>query len=212
MSTNIDDVGRIFAETLDISGFGQKTSPLIIATLHKFYETVLKWNESLHLTTIVDPKAFARRHICEAFEVESRIVSDADELWDIGSGLGIPGIPIAIVRPEISVVLVESARKKSIYLEETARELALVNVRVVNRRFDPQIVPEGAVLTARAVEKMTSLIESFLTTSARQILVLGSADLFSSSQLPDWQLSRTLVPGSQSSFLFDLRRNVPRGT
>ena len=74
------------------------------------------------------------------------------------------------------------------------------------------MIPDGAVLTARAVEKMQTLVESFLNTSARQIILLGTESLFHSIESPDWKISRTLLPGSQSSFIFDLDRNVPRGT
>jgi len=212
MSADTDKVGRIIGQTLKTSGFGNKTSQQVIQTLHNYYKAVLRWNERLHLTTIVDPHAFAKRHICEALEIESRIVNAPRELWDIGSGLGIPGIPIAIVRPELPVVLVEAGRKKALYLDETFRELGLVNVRVINQTFEPEMIPDGVVLTARAVEKMRSLIDSFLSTPARQILVLGSTELFSSNLNPEWQLSRTLLPGTQNSYLYNLHSNVPRGT
>ena len=212
MSADTRDVSRIFEETIKTSGFGHKISQPVIASLNKFYETVLRWNRRLHLTTIVDPQEFAKRHICESLEIESRIVNDPSELWDIGSGLGIPGIPIAIVRPELPVVLVEAARKKALYLEETSRQLGPVNIRVMNRRFEPEMIPEGVVLTARAVEKMRSLIDSFLSAPARQILVLGSSELFGTNPNPNWQLSRTLLRGTQSSYIYDLHSNVPRGT
>ena len=133
MSTDIDDIGLIFKQTLTSRGFTHFASPSVIKLLSSYFRIVLKWNHRLHLTTIVEPKAFAIRHICEALEVESRIDRRAAELWDIGSGLGIPGIPISVVRPELPVVLVESSRHKAIFLEETVRELGLENVRVVNR-------------------------------------------------------------------------------
>jgi 16S rRNA (guanine(527)-N(7))-methyltransferase RsmG len=212
MSADFDDVGRIIELTLKTSGFGHKTSQPVINTLHNYYNTVLRWNRRLHLTTIVDPQEFAKRHICESLEIESRIVNDARELWDIGSGIGIPGIPVAIVRPELPVVLVEAARKKAIYLEETSRELGLVNVRVLNQQFEPEMIPDGVVLAARAVEKMRTLIDALLRTRARQILVLGSSELFGPNANPQWQLSRTLLPGTKNSYLYNLHPNVPRGT
>src|SRR6185369_4459750 len=93
--------------------------------LERYYKLVLKWNDRLHLTTITAPDAFVRRHLDEAIFVEKRILPIVDEFWDIGSGVGIPGIPVAVRRPDMEVRLVEANRRKALFLEEVVAELQL---------------------------------------------------------------------------------------
>lgn len=169
----------------------------------KYYALVLRWNPRLHLTTITEPNAFAERHIAEALEVASYIAEGIDEFWDVGSGLGIPGIPVAVRRNDLRVRLIESNKRKAIFLEEAARELRLDNVTVINERFDVSAVPETACIAARAVENMGELVMSFFKARCRQVILLGGNSLLPSS-IPGWQISRHPLP-SGHGLLFDCK-------
>ena len=169
----------------------------------KFYALVLRWNPRLHLTTITEPKAFAERHLAEALEVASHIAEGIDEFWDVGSGLGIPGVPVAVRRKDLRVRLIESNKRKAIFLEEVARELRLENVNVINERFDVSTVPETACVAARAVENMGKLVESFFKARCRQVIVLGNNSLLPSS-IPGWQIDKHPLP-SGHGLLFDCK-------
>src|ERR1044071_3066172 len=79
-----------------------------IRSLLLYFELVLKWNPRLHLTTLVDPQQFFQFHILESDFAASLLLPSVTRLWDLGSGLGIPGIPIAILRPDLPVHLVEA--------------------------------------------------------------------------------------------------------
>jgi len=194
---------QIFQSILDRDG--QTATPANLTAFLRFYEMVLHWNPRLHLTTITDPEGFARRHLGEALEVERRIRNDVTELWDIGSGLGIPGIPVAIRRPNLTVRLVESNRKKSIFLEEVARELKLDLVNVINDRFSGSHVPQTACITARAVERMDRMVTEILQSGSRQMILIGAESLIS-TPLPGWSVEKTSLDVSGRGYIFDCRR------
>src|SRR5215475_7308796 len=115
--------------------------------LSKYYELVLKWNKRLHLTTLTQPQDFIERHILESAFSESLILPSVNQVWDLGSGLGVPGMVIAILRPDLNVRLIEASRNKTLFLEEAAAHLNLKNIKVVESRFeDVKVVPEESCL------------------------------------------------------------------
>ena len=123
--------------------------------LSEYYELVLKWNKRLHLTTLTQPQEFFERHILESAFSESLILSSVNQVWDLGSGLGVPGMVIAILRPDLDVCMVEASRNKTLFLEEAAAHLNLKNVKVIESRFESiERAPEESCLTVRAIEKM----------------------------------------------------------
>lgn len=185
-----------------------------IASLSLFHAIVMKWNERLHLTTITQPSAFAERHVVESLIAAGRIPEKIASIWDMGTGLGVPGIPLAILRPDLTVNLVEAGRNKAIYLEEAVSELHLDNARVVCRRIeelDP--LPPDAILTARAVEKMESLLARLLLLGADcpKLLLFGGRDLAEKLQnlIPEGRILRLHpLPGADSRLLIEIDRST----
>jgi 16S rRNA (guanine527-N7)-methyltransferase len=146
----------------------------------KYYELVLKWNGRLHLTTLTEPKDFLERHIAEVLSVIGLIEEQVAVLWDLGAGLGVPGIPLKILRPDLEVKLVESSRKKAIFLETVIAELGLLSCRVDCRRIENLPPPtRDVLLTARAIEQMERLIPLIrhLAATAGQSIIFISRDL-----------------------------------
>src|SRR5262245_31207941 len=74
---------------------GKSFSEPEIDLLANYYELVLKWNNRLHLTTLIRPQEFFNRHILESSFAESLILPSVNQFWDIGSGLGVPGMIIS---------------------------------------------------------------------------------------------------------------------
>src|SRR5215475_8203011 len=111
-------------------------APPKIDLLSKYYELVLKWNKRLHLTTLTQPQEFFERHILESTFSESLILPSVNQVWDLGSGLGVPGMVIAILRPDLIAHLVEANRNKALFLEEAAAHLNLKNVEVIESRLE----------------------------------------------------------------------------
>jgi 16S rRNA (guanine527-N7)-methyltransferase len=106
--------------------------------LQGHYELMLRWNKTINVTRIERVAAAVDRHYAESLFLGSNLPSGLLTIADVGSGAGFPGIPIAILRPEISVCLIESHQRKAVFLKEATRGLA--NVTVISKRF--QHVPQ----------------------------------------------------------------------
>jgi 16S rRNA (guanine527-N7)-methyltransferase len=109
-------------------------SPGQIASLEGHYELLKRWNQVLNLTRIEDLTEAAERHYCESLFLAAHLPAGALSIADVGSGGGFPGVPVAVARPECSVVLIESHQRKAVFLKEACRSLR--NVRVLNRRAE----------------------------------------------------------------------------
>ncbi|MGA3077751.1 MAG: 16S rRNA (guanine(527)-N(7))-methyltransferase RsmG [Bryobacteraceae bacterium] len=105
-----------------------------IARLKVHYELLTRWNRVLSLTSVRTLEETVERHYCESVFTARHLPEGAASVADVGSGAGFPGIPIAIVRPDCSVVLVESHQRKAAFLKEASRDL--LNVRVVAKRAE----------------------------------------------------------------------------
>lgn len=182
--------------------------------LSKYYDLVLKWNKRLHLTTLTRPEEFFERHILESAFSESLILPSVNQVWDLGSGLGVPGIVIAILRPDLDVRLVEVSRNKAIFLEEAAAHLNLKNVKVVESRLETiEGVPEESCLTVRAIERMEKMIHEILRLGAKasQILLFGAKSLEKSAcalMNDQRKIESLLIPGSNRRYLINILRST----
>jgi 16S rRNA (guanine527-N7)-methyltransferase len=105
-----------------------------IDLLEAHYRLLVQWNARLNLTRIESVDEAVRLHYCESLFVGARLPSGPLRIVDVGSGAGFPGIPIAILRPECSVTLVESHQRKCVFLREASRDLK--NVSVVTDRAE----------------------------------------------------------------------------
>lgn len=135
---------------------GLALPPAASERLAAYLALIARWNEVYNLTAVRDPAEMVRKHLLDALAVLPHLV--AERLVDIGSGAGIPGIPLAIARPELEVTLLESNGKKARFLGTVQRELGLENVQVVQARAEswrPDAAPDAAI--ARAVASLNEL-------------------------------------------------------
>ena len=102
--------------------------------LEAHYELLLRWNRVLNLTRIEDAREAAERHYGESLFLAEHLPAGPLRIADIGSGGGFPGFPIAVVRPECAVTLIESHQRKAVFLREASRKAA--NVRVLAQRAE----------------------------------------------------------------------------
>ena len=102
--------------------------------LDAHYELMLRWNAKLNLTRITDRQEAWERHYLESIFLARQLPPGPLRIADVGSGAGFPGIPIAVVRPECTVTLIESHQRKSVFLREATRDLP--NVRVLAMRAE----------------------------------------------------------------------------
>ena len=102
--------------------------------LLNFIQLIVKWNQSYNLTAIRDPLAMVALHLLDSLAVLPHI--KAPRVADIGTGAGLPGIPLAICLPDQQFVLVDSNAKKTRFVRQAALELKLKNVEVVHSRVE----------------------------------------------------------------------------
>lgn len=100
-----------------------------------YYKELLEWNAKISLTTITEPADAAIKHFLDSMLL-LKYVPLAGALIDIGTGAGFPGIPLKIMNPELSVVLVEVVRKKANFLRQIIRLLNLEGIEVYNGRIE----------------------------------------------------------------------------
>jgi 16S rRNA (guanine527-N7)-methyltransferase len=125
----------VFRELLlrRVSGFCQ-LSDSQLQQLEQHHELMLRWNKVINLTRIEKVEDAVDRHYAESLFVAANLPPGPITIADIGSGAGFPGLPIAILRPDVRVTLIESHKRKAVFLKEASRGLA--NVAVVSRRAE----------------------------------------------------------------------------
>ena len=142
-------------EVLEHSGI----EPLDAGTATKFenyVSLIVRWNERLNLTSLRAEDAIISIHLAESIACARAIPHGVRTLLDFGSGAGLPGIPIALCRPEIAVTLAESQGKKAAFLQEAVRQLE-ISATVYPGRAETLIAVFGCVIL-RAVDKMPKAV------------------------------------------------------
>jgi len=105
--------------------------------LEEYLALLAKWNRTYNLTAIRDPLEMVSRHLLDSLSVLPHLpMSEGAALADVGSGAGLPGIPLAIARSEWRVTLNDSSQKKAAFLRQATIELGLSNVEVHEGRVE----------------------------------------------------------------------------
>ena len=116
---------------------------------------LIKWNKAYNLTAVRDPDEMVSRHLLDSLSVVS-FVAESGQTWlDVGSGGGMPGVPLAIMFPGRSFTLLDSNGKKTRFLTQVKLELKLANLEVVHSRveqFQPAEAFDG--ITSRAFSSL----------------------------------------------------------
>jgi 16S rRNA (guanine527-N7)-methyltransferase len=154
-----------------------------------------RWNGAYNLTAIRDPREMLVKHLLDSLAMHPFVGADAQvgTLADLGTGPGLPGIPLAIVKPELQVALVESNGKKARFLREAVRELRLSNARVLESRAE-QVDEPGAfdAITARALDRLAGIIAvgGHLLRPGGRLLAMKAAriDEEAAELPPGWQV------------------------
>jgi 16S rRNA (guanine527-N7)-methyltransferase len=115
---------------------GIELKPEQHAQLSGYLDLLTAANERMNLTRITDRASAELLHIADALTLLSHLPPEAIRIADIGSGGGVPGIPLAIARPDARFTLIEATKKKAAFLEEAAKTLGLTNVRVAAERAE----------------------------------------------------------------------------
>ena len=97
---------------------------------------LIKWNKAYNLTAVRDPNEMVSRHLLDSLSVVPFVTEAGDNWLDVGSGGGMPGIPLAILFPEQQFTLLDSNGKKTRFLTQVKLELKLANLQVIHSRVE----------------------------------------------------------------------------
>lgn len=146
------------------------------AKLLQYLELIIKWNKTYNLSAIRNLEEGVKRHLLDSLSVVSYIKSGS--LLDVGAGAGLPGIVISIMKPELSVTVLDTVGKKCHFMQFAKTQLALKNLTVVNQRVE-NYQPEQCFeqITSRAfaeVDKTLNLTKHLLCDNGSYLLMKGN--------------------------------------
>lgn len=174
-----------------------------VRQLLSYLELLVQWNASYNLTAVRDPLEMVSRHLLDSLSVLPWI--RGEHLLDAGTGAGLPGIPLAILQPELSVTLLDSTGKKIRFLRHVKRRLALENIQPVQARLESWQVQEVPnCIISRALTNLTGFVEASRHLADRDTMLLAMKGKYPATELealPDWTVIHSVeklqVPGLQ---------------
>lgn len=126
--------------------------------LARYLALMLRWNAAYNLTAIRDPREMVTKHLLDSLAM-APAVAGVPTLADLGTGPGLPGIPLAVATPGLRVTLVESNGKKARFMREALRRLGLANAEVAESRIEALDRPgQFAAITARALATLPQIL------------------------------------------------------
>lgn len=127
--------------------------------LLNYLSLLLKWNKAFNLTAITNPKEALDLHLLDSVAVTPAI-KDYSSLLDVGTGGGLPGIPLAILNPDKQFTLLDTNSKKTRFLKQVVYELGLDNVTVINQRVQDFENQSGyACILSRAFASLSDMVQ-----------------------------------------------------
>lgn len=185
----------MFAEVLrkHLDSLQIELSSKQISQLEEHFKLLNHWNKVLNLTRIGGLDEIVQRHYCESLFLGMHLPNGSLKIVDVGSGAGFPGIPVAVLREDCSVSLVESHQRKSVFLREAARDLA--NTHVIAMRAE-QVSDAFDWAISRAVNYHE--IEESVCRLAPNVALLAGEDI--PSHRFTW--NRTKLPWGEHRFLW----------
>ena len=190
-----------------------------ISQLEQFYQLLSEKNKVMNLTALAEPQDFLEKHLRDSLLLHRHFQFEpGTRLIDVGTGAGFPGIPIAVMEPELTVVLLDSLTKRIHFLEEVIAALDLKNAKVLNSRAEsagrqPELRESFDYCVSRAVSHLNKLSEYclplvrpggyFIPYQAEKVL----------AELPESERAISLLGGEMTAMeedrILDARRFFP---
>jgi len=155
-----------------LAAMGIALDALAQAKLVAYLRLIEKWNKVHNLTAVREPGQMVVLHLLDSLSVLPH-VAGAKTLLDVGTGAGLPGIPLAIARPDLAVTLLDASHKKATFLRQAKAELPLPNVQIACERVEKwQPAAPFDIIVSRAFSELADFVEQ-----ARHLLAPGGTML-----------------------------------
>lgn len=128
-----------------------------IDQLLAYHAGLIKWNKAYNLTAVREPMAMVQRHLIDSLSILPFLSSG--RLLDVGTGGGLPGMVVAITRPDISVTLLDSNGKKIRFLRQMSMELGLKSVATIQSRVESYSAEPYDIITSRAFATLADMVQ-----------------------------------------------------
>lgn len=204
----MNDAQRQFIRAFETNqeSFNVSLSTEKIFNLVKYYELVEKHNAILHLIAPASIENFVVRHVLESIFAEQFLPKNAS-FADIGTGAGLPAVPLLIARKDLRGALIESKLKKANFLREVLTECKLEDrAEIFNRQFEELEKPNVDFIVCRALDKFAEKLPKILKWSKDcRLLFFGGNNLGENLEKRGVKFERKLIPQSEQRFLFIAR-------
>ena len=160
-----------------INQLGLEITPSAQHKLMDYLELMLKWNKAYNLTAIRELDSMVIRHLLDSLSIMPYI--DQSPILDVGTGAGLPGIPLAICLPDYQFVLLDSNGKKTRFLTQAKIELDIENIEVIHSRIEEYQPSYGfEIITCRAFAALNTILDrtQHLVTSGTRVLAMKGKD------------------------------------
>ena len=156
-------IDRILLQTT-LAGWNIPCDDIQLDLLDRYGRLLVEWNGQMNLVASSTLADMTRRHLRDSLVLATALPGAPESLADVGSGAGLPGIPLAVIWPQTPVVLIESIGKKAQFLRHVAASLPLPNVQIATQRAElvghnPQHRARYGLVAARAVANLATLAE-----------------------------------------------------
>lgn len=183
-----------------LEGLGLPSQERTVLLLGRFADLLLRWNRTYNLTAIREESEVVTHHLLDSAALVpmiGKIAPEAQTLLDVGSGGGLPAVPTALLRPDLSVHAVDTVKKKVTFLQQAQIELGLKNFRAHHARVENLRLSPFDVITSRAFASLadfTSLTEHLLKPSGVWLAMKGVVPEEEMAALPDFVRVREILP------------------
>lgn len=168
--------------SLGLNELGIDTTPLQEQQLLAYLGLMQKWNKAYNLTAIRDPEQMLIRHLFDSLAVAPHV--SPTDLIDVGSGGGLPGIPLAIIYPQLAVTTLDSNSKKTRFQNQVRIELDLTNLEVIHGRVEELENRRFSQVISRAFASISDMV-----TLSQELLAEKGVFLAMKGRYPDAELA-----------------------